>query len=579
MEKYEEFGKFFNKSNIKIGASISFEDENNLLKEIQGAANAGVQHIEITSLARHGGSRSFGLSSSITSEIRRIAKLNGVTLGVHASPFLNICGFENNGFSMESRNRAIEEGKASIDFADAIKARLVVLHPNSFPRPISDINPGLFSDENTRTHYLVDPRNEEIMAISEQESVFIPQQAKDAKGNLLWLLDRDRKPILDSVTGKPIPRLAVGADGRIRGEEVSFRDYICRMKKEGRPLDEIIKSFLHVQRASEINRVYLRLQEAERALTDAQSRRDKLQDTLEYYRNLNRTFAPEDRWRLERNIQDRLNSAGIAVPSDLRSVESLLVDELQANQGIIEASRQSLTQGWPQLSNVIEQLREITPLKDYGLEKIADAVAELTEYSIGVSNDNPIHLAIENLASPQMYGSSASELLEIIEESRKRLAFRLQERGRRSSESKSSAKEFIGATLDIGHLNVCRQFYRGDAFHKWMVSQARDLANANVIFNLHLSDNRGMDDSHLLIGEGNSPIKEILGALLDFGYKGFIVVESAGSPAAVRHAMNLFGILPRETVDELERDFNPRDAISGLKWKDDPERPSFGRDD
>ena len=351
------------------------------------------------------------------------------------------------------------------------------------------------------------------------------------------------------------------------------------MKKEGRPLDEIIKSFLHVQRASEINRVYLRLLEAESALTDAQSRRDRLQDTLEYYRNLNRTFAPEDRWRLERNIQDRLNSAGIAVPSDLRSVESLLVDELQANQGIIEASRQSLTQGWPQLSNVIEQLREIKPLKDYGLEKIADAIAELTEYSIGVRNDNPIHLAIENLASPQMYGSSASELLEIIEESRKRLAFRLQERGRRSSESKSSAKEFIGATLDIGHLNVCRQFYRGDAFHKWMVSQARDLANANVIFNLHLSDNRGMDDSHLLIGEGNSPIKEILGALLDFGYKGFIVVESAGSPAAVRHAMNLFGILPRETVDELERDFNPRDAISGLKWKDDPERPSFGRDD
>ena len=135
MEKYEEFGKFFNKSNIKIGASISFEDENNLLKEIQGAANAGVQHIEITSLARHGGSRSFGLSSSITSEIRRIAKLNGVTLGVHASPFLNICGFENNGFSMESRNQAIEEGKASIDFADAIKA----IRSSIMPSPLLDI--------------------------------------------------------------------------------------------------------------------------------------------------------------------------------------------------------------------------------------------------------------------------------------------------------------------------------------------------------------------------------------------------------------------------------------------------------
>ena len=81
MEKYEEFGKFLNKRNIRIGAAISFEDESGLLKGIQGAANAGAQHIEIASLAQHGGSRSFGLSSSMTSEIRRIAKFNVVTLG------------------------------------------------------------------------------------------------------------------------------------------------------------------------------------------------------------------------------------------------------------------------------------------------------------------------------------------------------------------------------------------------------------------------------------------------------------------------------------------------------------------
>jgi len=36
--------------------------------------------------------------------------------------------------------------------------------------------------------------------------------------------------------------------------------------------------------------------------------------------------------------------------------------------------------------------------------------------------------------------------------------------------------------------------------------------------------------------------------------------------------------VPRASDDELERGFNPRDAVSGLRWKDDPERPSFGKD-
>jgi len=579
MSTYEELGKLFYKAGIKVGVAVSFQDENGLLKGIQEAVNAGVQHIEIASLAQHGGSRSFGLSSMMISEIRCIAKFNGITLSVHTSPFLNICGFENNGFSMESGNRAIREGKASIDCADAIKARIVVFHANSFPRPVSDINPELFSDENTRAYFMVDPRSEEIMAISEEESVFIPQQAKDARGALLWLLDKDRKPLLDSVSGKPIPRLAVDADGRIRGEEVNFRNYIRRMKKEGMPLDEIIKSFLHIQRAGEINRVYLQLVGAERTLAEAQSRRARLQDTLEYYRGLDGALPPEERYRLERTIHDSLNSTGIAVPSNVRSVRSLLEDELRDNQRIIEASRQSLVQGWPRLSDVIEQLRKIMPLKDYGLEKMADAFAELAEYSISVSSDNLIRLAIENLPSPQMYGSAASELLEIIDESRKHLAFRLQKKGYGNSECRRLTKELIGATLDIGHLNLQRQFYRRDAFHKWMVSQARDLTKADIIFNLHLSDNYSTDDSHLLIGEGNSPIKEILGALIDSGYKGFIVVESAGSPVVVKHAMNLFGIVPRATDDELRRESTPRDAISGIRWKEDPERPSFGRDD
>jgi len=576
---YEEMGKIFASRSIKIGTSVIFEDESSLLKAIQGAVNSGSQHIEIAAMGERGASRCFSLSSSIVSEIRHISELNKVALSLHASPFLNICGFERNGFSSEVRNRAIREAKAAIDFAYTIKAALVVLHPNSFNRSVSEVDPDVFGDDGAVAYYLVDPRSEEIMSISAQESVFIPKQAKDTKGNLLWLLDRDRKHIIDPVTGKSISRSAVDPDGRIRGEQISFAEYARRMKKEGKAISEAVKAFIHLQRTGEINRTYLQIMGAERTLAEAQSRRDRLQDTLDYYRNLDGVLPPEERCRLERTMHDSLNSAGIAVPSDIRSVRSLLEDELRDNQCIIEASRQSLVQGWPQLSDIIEQLRNVEVLEDYGLERIAGSIAELGEYAISVSDGNVISLSIENLSFPYMYGSSTKELIEIIERSRALLAHRLQEIGYGASESKRLSANCIKVTVDIGHLNLFRQYYRGGSFHGWVVSQIKDLASSNVISNIHLSDNRGLDDSHLLVGEGNAPIKEALSALSSLDYKVFIVIEGAGSPGAIKHVMDLFGIVPRATDDELGRDFNPRDAVSGLRWKDDPERPPFGKDD
>lgn len=580
---YEEIGNLFCRRNIKIGTALSFDDTGSLHKSIEGALNSGAKHIEITSLSRQGAARSFDLPSSATSEVKRLAQFNSVTFSVHASPYLKMSGFGNNGFSLEIRNQAIREAKASIDFAYAIthikNESFLVLHPNSFPRPVSNIG-GEFREGNLINYYLVDPRTEQIVAvISEQDLVFIPQQAKDTRGNPLWLLDRNRQPLLDSLAGKPIPRLATDINGRIRGEQVRFSEYIQREKREGKSLNEIIKNFLHFQRSSEVNRGYLGLIEAERTLSDAQTRRDRLQDALEHYRNVNGVLSQDERWRIEKIIPDRLNSLGISVPSDVRSVVSLLEDELQANQRIIETARQNLTGGWPQLTQLLESLREIKLLEEHGLDKISEVIAELGEYSFCKSSDNPVRLAIENLASPQMYGSCASELLEIIEESRKNLALRLQKRGYGGSESKRLARELIGATLDIGHLNLCRQFYTGDAFHHWMISQTRELSKGNDIFNVHLSDNRGNDDSHLSLGEGNVPIQAMLTVLAEDDYKGFVVVEGVGSPETTRHSMNLFGVVPRATDNELLGHFTPRQAFYGLFPKDDPDRPWFGKEE
>jgi len=575
---YEEIGKLFGK---KLGIAVSFNDEGSLLKSIQATVNSGVQHIEIASLGRDGVARSFGLSSSLISEIRRISKLSDVSFAVHISPDLNLSGLENSGFSLERRNYAIRHAKAPIDFARAINANLVVLHPNAFRRPISNVEGGVFQDEAIKMYYLIDPRTEAVIGgISEQDIVYMPKQAKDSSGRPMWLLDRDRKPILYLATGQPIPRLATDANGRIINEQISFAEYMRRAKKSGKQDKDIIKEFLYLQTAGELNSVYLRLLDAERALSESQIRRDRLNDTFDYYNRLSRSTPPEENWRLDRNVRDRLSTYNIVVPSETRSISSLLEAELQDNQHTIEAARQTLARGWPQLSNMLEQFRQVNLLEEHGLEKLSEAIAEIAEYCFSVSNrDNPICLTIENLPQPEMFGSATLELLEIIDESRKVFAVRLQKKDYSNSESKRLSREFIRVTLDIAHLNLFRKFYQGDSFTKWMLSGVKELAQSDAICNFHLSDNKGLEDTHLRIGDGNTPIKETLRVLADADYKGFLVVESAGVPEATRHTLNLFGVVPRATDDELQRGFTPRQALYGLKWKDDPERPLFGKDE
>lgn len=575
---YKDIYNIFDERDITIGIAFSFDDMRNLVKGIQNAIDAGAKHIEITPLGRRGESRGFDTSSSDISEINRISRLSGVTFSVHAAPSLNMSGFDNNGFSWEIRNQSIREVKSTIDFARAINAKLVVLHPNSFPRPISNVDSGIFRDVGLINYYLIEPRTEQIVAvISEQDPVFVPQQAKDTRGNPLWILDRNRQPLLDSLSGEPIPRLVTDNTGRVRGKQLRFSEYTQMGKKEGKSLEEITLEFLRLQRSGEANRVHSSLIEAERTLSDAQIRRDRLQDTLDHYRNVDGVLSQEEKWRIEKIIPDRLNALGITVPSEVKSVVLLLEEELQANQRVIESAKQTIARGWPQLTQIIENYREIKLLDGHGLEKLCEAISEIGEYAITQSDKNPIQIAIENLPSPQMYGSCANELLAIILGARKKLGSLLKNRGQENFECKKIAHKTIGATLDIGHLNLYRSVYKGDAFHRWMISQVKELNKENDIFNVHLSDNRGIDDSHLPLGEGNTPVKEILGVLAEDDYRGYLIVEGVNSPEATKHSFNLFGITPRSTDGELIREFVPRQAFYGLFNKDDPDRPWFGK--
>lgn len=71
----------------------------------------------------------------------------------------------------------------------------------------------------------------------------------------------------------------------------------------------------------------------------------------------------------------------------------------------------------------------------------------------------------------------------------------------------------IGYCLDIGHAHISRRL---PEFLKF----------ADRLSNVHIHDNRGVNDDHLTLGDGEVPWRDAVRQLLAGGYRGTLVIES-----------------------------------------------------
>lgn len=144
---------------------------------------------------------------------------------------------------------------------------------------------------------------------------------------------------------------------------------------------------------------------------------------------------------------------------------------------------------------------------------LLDAITTLTEYA-EVRN---IIIAIENvppMKSPweQAIGEKAEEIIDIIKEVK--------------------AKN-VGITFDVGHANVM-----GDP-----IDFATKLAPYMV--NVHIHDNDGSSDQHLVIGKGGIDFPKILSIFKNAGYCGPLVLEYFDPESLIKAKIELSRLLKR----------------------------------
>ncbi|MDP3991914.1 MAG: TIM barrel protein [Nanoarchaeota archaeon] len=163
------------------------------------------------------------------------------------------------------------------------------------------------------------------------------------------------------------------------------------------------------------------------------------------------------------------------------------------------------------------------PIEKFAIEKSSETFgnAAWQAYKELKGKNVPI-LTIEN--PPAGFALSTGEdIRKIVEESRKQFVKKAAAEGFSESDARKEAEKLIGATWDVGHINMLRKFGYSE---KEITEEAKHVAP--ILKHVHLSDNFGFEHTELPMGMGNVPIKEVMEKLGQKGYDARKIIEASG---------------------------------------------------
>ncbi len=267
-------------------------------------------------------------------------------------------------------------------------------------------------------------------------------------------------------------------------------------------------------------------------------RMKKLKEAKKFYEKLEDTIDPEEKWKLKRAARQFSD----LVPEDSQFPTEIINDHIRQVRNSMEQSREAASSQWAQAEEAMEQIRHVESAETYAFREACDAYADLGVSAMRQSQKikkegrlkAPLAVAMENLF-PEQYGAHPDELIKLVKGSRDIMKKKLLNLGVNREEAEQRSREHITATIDVGHMNTWRKYWKGDPkktidqndkeFDKWMVDQVKKMAKADIIGHVHLDDNYGYHDDHLAPGEGNTPLREVVKVLKESGYKGELIVE------------------------------------------------------
>ena len=474
----------------------------NQVQEVQKKLRTGAKTIEI-SMALDPGTLD-SMPKQQFKEINRLKKLAGVDLTFHG-PIIEPSGFNQRGGNWDEAQRQQAENHimSAVERGHELdpKGNIVITFHSAYSFP--ETNPKIINkkgEEEETGVYVIDEESGKMGLVQKKEQKLLGKTLKAED------LIKDYNETRWSGQLESINRELIFSKQRLEAVEKELGEEALKALKYSKGDKKEYEKFLSVftpDHAKSLNHAVEILNESEIGVRDV-------------YNGLNELFnLAYKRAEAENREKD------IAKLEDLKKEIGKTIEVNKGNPlQFIEFSNQ-VSRGIRALSDISTPII-FNPLKEFVLDKGSDTYANVAFNAFKKYKEYAPIISIEN---PPAGGalSKAEDLKEMIKMTREKFIEKAKADGMSPREAKEQAEMLIGATWDVGHINMLRKFgYKKEH----LLEQAKTIAP--FVKHVHLSDNFGMEHTELPMGMGNVPTEETLKIIGKYNDKVKKISETGG---------------------------------------------------
>ncbi|MBS3071460.1 sugar phosphate isomerase/epimerase [Candidatus Pacearchaeota archaeon] len=489
-------------STSSIGSAINPQTANQL-KATSDALNTGTKTVEVQMTFAEVAK---AIPNQHLEEIHRLKKLVGADLTLHG-PMIEPTGINPQGGSWDENQRiqaerqiweAVERGH-KIDPDGNIVVTMHASH--SLPEPRTRIINDQGEEETTNL-YVIDERTGSFGTVPKPKKDYLFGEKKD--------IDTELNNINEQRWEQKLSEISLPAS---RG-----REFIGEVNKIFRDTENT-NTELRGKKAEEIYAKSL-TPEGQKFLNDLSPESRKAADQIingmgqgdvyirESYRRLKDAYNEAYEIAEKKDDQKTMDKLG-----QFREEVAPLMNEYKDDKSKIVELSEAISKGVRILDSV-NAPESYKPLDKFAIEKSAETFANVAFKGFEKFGETAPILSIEN--PPVGMGlTRAEELSELIKQTKEKFVKKaVKELDMTKKEAEKEAEKLIGATWDVGHINMLRQYGYKEEHLKEQFKKM-----APFIKHVHLSDNFGMSHSELPMGMGNVPMKEYEKLLSQYGKK------------------------------------------------------------
>ena len=464
----------------------------NQIRETSKHLNTGLRTFEV---AAHSPEVLDAIPRDHMKEIHRMAKLTGSEATMHA-PMIDPTGITERGWdeiNMAAAERQLWQAVERSHDLDPNGNINVTMHASTVGLPFPELKVKEGEEEKTKSLILIDSQGKNLTQIRETEKYF-PEEGGEVKQQVFDPV-KETQRINKEAWNEQLHNIAyyldIGQDRMGGGEGViEAVTQLPGAEESGQP--EYQETQKKLQRGLEHGEIYLK----------------------QTYKRLKDLF--DLAWK-NSDEKDRVELRKFA---DRVSPYVKDIDNVGQNKQQLHGFAEALEFGVKTFKG-ISNPEIYVPLREYATEKSAETVSNLALRSYKKFKDTAPIIAVENHPAGQSLLTTGEDLKNVIEKAQDLFIEKAKKEGISSGEAKRQAKKLIGATWDVGHINMLRKYGYTE---EDIIEETKKVAP--YVKKVHLSDNFGFEHTELPMGMGNVPIKEIMSQLGKKGFKGKKIVEA-----------------------------------------------------